>query len=86
MSEYLTIQRMFKANKFEIPSYQRAYSWETPQLKQFVADLLEAREKYYMGHFLFENSGDTLLVIDGQQRITTCMYCSLGLLTIDDTI
>ena len=77
---------MFKANKFEIPSYQRAYSWETPQLKQFVADLLEAREKYYMGHFLFENSGDTLLVIDGQQRITTCMYCSLGLLTIDDTI
>lgn len=73
MSEYLTIQRMFKANKFEIPSYQRAYSWETPQLKQFVADLLEAREKYYMGHFLFESSGDTLLVIDGQQRITTCM-------------
>lgn len=36
MSEYLTIQKMFKANKFEIPSYQRAYSWETPQLKDFA--------------------------------------------------
>lgn len=73
MSEQLSIQTLFRAYKFEIPSYQRAYSWEAPQLKQFVVDLQEASKRYYMGHFLFEGRDDTLLVIDGQQRITTCM-------------
>lgn len=34
---------------------------------------MECDENYYLGHFLFEQSGDTLYVIDGQQRLTTCI-------------
>lgn len=58
----------------EVPSYQRAYSWEKEQIRQFIDDLTEVQGDYYLGHFLFERNGETnLFVIDGQQRITTCI-------------
>lgn len=73
-----TISKLFdsKNRKFEIPSYQRAYSWEEKQVNQFLEDLENAESQYYLGHFLFEtkdNEENTLLVIDGQQRLTTCI-------------
>ena len=73
-----TISKLFdsKNRKFEIPSYQRAYSWEEKQVNQFLEDLRNAESQYYLGHFLFEckdKEENTLLVIDGQQRLTTCI-------------
>jgi len=61
---------------FEIPAYQRAYSWGETQIKQFIEDLDNCVDSYYLGHFLFEaeNIGkEKLFVIDGQQRLTTCV-------------
>ena len=59
--------------RYVIPSYQRAYSWDKQQCEQFIEDLRDVTEKYYLGHFLFEKSdkGDILYLIDGQQRLTT---------------
>ena len=56
-----------------VPSYQRAYSWEEQQRKQFVEDLRDVTDKYYLGHFLFEKSDNEskMYIIDGQQRLTT---------------
>ena len=73
--ESLTIQKLFAANRqFEIPAYQRSYSWGKTQIEQFIDDLRNASSQYYLGHFLFEVSSDnTLLIIDGQQRLTTCV-------------
>lgn len=71
-----TISALFdsKNRRFEIPSYQRAYSWEKKQVNQFIEDLKTADDHYYLGHFLFESREDnTRLVIDGQQRLTTCI-------------
>jgi uncharacterized protein with ParB-like and HNH nuclease domain len=73
-----TISKLFdsKNRKFEIPSYQRAYSWEEKQINQFIEDLSNAENQYYLGHFLFEvkeSEENTLFVIDGQQRLTTCI-------------
>ena len=74
MSENYVVENLIGGNDFfEIPEYQRAYSWEMPQWEQFIDDLKNVKEKYYLGHFLFEEGTDRLLVIDGQQRITTCM-------------
>ena len=71
-------------NKIVVPSYQRAYSWETPaektdrntQTDVFLSDLEEysksnSRSPYYFGHFLFEERNERFQVIDGQQRLTT---------------
>jgi hypothetical protein len=71
-----TINKLFdsKNRKFEIPSYQRAYSWEDKQINQFIEDLKNSGNQYYLGHYLFEkNEENTLYVIDGQQRLTTCV-------------
>lgn len=60
---------------FEIPQYQRAYSWGKAQWEQFLIDLNDAGTSYYLGHYLFENDGTNSkrLIIDGQQRLTTCV-------------
>lgn len=69
-----TINKLFdsKNRRFEIPSYQRAYSWEDKEINQFIEDLKNAESQYYLGHFLFEiKEHNILYVIDGQQRLTT---------------
>lgn len=68
-----SIQQLFKSSDFiRIPAYQRAYSWGTKQCTQFLDDLLEQKgKKYYLGQLLFEKDGNTLFIIDGQQRLTT---------------
>lgn len=71
-----TINKLFdsKNRKFIIPSYQRAYSWEEKQISQFIEDIKSSKNQYYLGHFLFEAEGDNIrYVIDGQQRLTTCV-------------
>ena len=74
MSENYVVENLIGGNNFfEIPEYQRAYSWEESQWAQCIDDLKNVQEKYYLGHFLFEEGADRLLVIDGQQRLTTCM-------------
>lgn len=67
------IQQLFtNSENIRIPAYQRAYSWEAKQCYQFLEDLLEQKgKKYYLGQILFERDGNTLFIIDGQQRLTT---------------
>lgn len=67
------IKGLFGNNlKIRIPAYQRAYTWEKTQWKQFLEDLIEQKGKtYYLGQLLFEEDGNTLFIIDGQQRLTT---------------
>jgi len=68
-----SIQQLFDGADFiRIPAYQRAYSWEAKHCSQFLEDLLEQNgKKYYLGQLLFEKEGNTLFIIDGQQRLTT---------------
>lgn len=84
MEASTTIREMMAGNKIVVPSYQRAYSWDTPvektdrntQTDVFLSDLEEyrksnAKSPYYFGHFLFEERNQEFNVIDGQQRLTT---------------
>ena len=80
-----TIKKVLAGNKIFVPTYQRAYSWETEfdkskppkQVNVFLSDLedynkSQTNSKYYFGHFLFEEKSDSKFgVIDGQQRLTT---------------
>ncbi len=87
MEASTTIEDMVSKNKIYVPSYQRAYSWDTEfdkskapkQVNVFLSDLDEynrsnSASKYYFGHFLFEQKeAKKFGVIDGQQRLTTIM-------------
>ncbi|UOR91292.1 DUF262 and DUF1524 domain-containing protein [Helicobacter pylori] len=64
-----------------IPIYQRVYSWEKEQCKQLWDDIIkiggnDKMDRYFIGSILyvldgFTHSGNALLIIDGQQRLTT---------------
>lgn len=75
---------IIKAPKqFVIPIYQRTYSWQISQCQKLFEDILRiSRDESVPGHFIgsivyFQESIHTqaevpqLLVIDGQQRLTT---------------
>lgn len=76
-----TFKSLFESedSAYQIPSYQRAYSWrKEDQLRQFLVDLEEqpVGKDYYLGHFLLERYHATkphFNVIDGQQRLTTAV-------------
>ncbi|GAA9551844.1 DUF262 and DUF1524 domain-containing protein [Helicobacter pylori] len=68
-------------NQLVIPIYQRVYSWEKEQCKQLWDDIIKIGGNDKMdGHFIgsilyvldgFTHSDNALLIIDGQQRLTT---------------
>jgi hypothetical protein len=84
MEASTTIRKMLAGNQLIVPTYQRAYSWDTSKENGvqklhtgvFLDDLNEynksnAKASYYFGHFLFEEKNGVYYVIDGQQRLTT---------------
>lgn len=67
--------------QFVIPIYQRVYSWEKEQYKQLWDDIIKTGgndqiEGHFIGSILYvldgiTHSDNALLIIDGQQRLTT---------------
>ncbi|MFJ3250058.1 DUF262 domain-containing protein [Streptomyces sp. NPDC086782] len=87
-----------RAQQFQVPLYQRTYSWTEKQLGQLWSDILEQAELLESGekastHFLGsvvlapspqnEATFPRWLVVDGQQRLTTL---SLALAAVRDHI
>lgn len=72
-----------KSPQFVIPIYQRNYSWTETQCRQLWADLIRAGRDdkvnaHFIGSIVYVERGlstvtteEALLVIDGQQRLTT---------------
>ncbi|GAA8995720.1 hypothetical protein BTM275_08600 [Helicobacter pylori] len=69
-------------NQFVIPIYQRLYSWEKEQCKELWDDIIkiggdDKMDGHFIGSILYvikdktTYSNNTLLIIDGQQRLTT---------------
>ncbi|GAA7795252.1 DUF262 and DUF1524 domain-containing protein [Helicobacter pylori] len=68
-------------NQLVIPIYQRVYSWEKEQCKELWDDIIkiggdDKMDGHFIGSILYVlygimHSGNTLLIIDGQQRLTT---------------
>ncbi|GAA9231745.1 DUF262 and DUF1524 domain-containing protein [Helicobacter pylori] len=69
-------------NQFVIPIYQRLYSWKKEQCKQLWDDIIkiggdDKMDGHFIGSIVFVHDGiystghNELLIIDGQQRLTT---------------
>ena len=78
---------------FEIPLYQRPYSWSKEQVDELLDDLLDAMNRdsespYFLGSIvLIKNEDDSKsAVVDGQQRLTTLsmLFCVLRELAVDE--
>lgn len=86
-----TLLRFFEENQnnqFVIPIYQRLYSWEKEQCKQLWDDIIkiggnDEMNGHFIGSILYVRDGIThsspLLIIDGQQRLTTITLLLIAL-------
>ncbi|MGL2755076.1 GmrSD restriction endonuclease domain-containing protein [Helicobacter pylori] len=75
-------------NQFVIPIYQRVYSWKKEQCKQLWDDIIkiggnDKMNRHFIGFILYVRNGNThsspLLIIDGQQRLTTITLLFIAL-------
>lgn len=81
VSELFPIEE--SADAFNIPEYQRRYSWREEQIEQLFNDIMEEDPGYYIGNLLVTHSNpgndNVFDVIDGQQRLTTISLLLLAL-------
>ncbi|GAA7237230.1 DUF262 and DUF1524 domain-containing protein [Helicobacter pylori] len=77
-----------QTNQFVIPIYQRLYSWKKEQCEQLWDDIIkiggnDKMNGYFIGSILYVRVDDThsspLLIIDGQQRLTTITLLFIAL-------
>ena len=78
--------------QFTIPIYQRTYSWKIKQCQQLFDDILRVgndatKRSHFIGSIVYFKPGNSpitsvpeLLVIDGQQRLTTVSLMLLALI------
>lgn len=86
-----TLLRFFEENQnnqFVIPIYQRLYSWKKEQCEQLWDDIIkiggnDKMNGHFIGSILYVRDGNThsspLLIIDGQQRLTTITLLFIAL-------
>ncbi|MBQ0925944.1 DUF262 domain-containing protein [Saccharopolyspora endophytica] len=76
-SETRTIQKCFQYCLYDVPNFQREYSWTSDQLADFWNDVVLAQGDFFFGSTVTwiserrELFNDTYSIIDGQQRLTT---------------
>ena len=56
---------------YQIPPYQREYSWGKDNWERLFDDILENEYGYFLGSIICINNNENSDVIDGQQRLTT---------------
>ncbi len=60
---------------YEVPFFQREYSWKKDEWTDFLEDALKSKEnnsKHFFGFMTFrKESEDKIFIIEGQQRLTT---------------
>lgn len=85
--EVKNFSQLLGQRKFRVPNYQRGYSWEEAQWKDFFDDIDEVikfnRSDHYCGTLILRDTGqveshgveqwEVFEVIDGQQRLITAM-------------
>lgn len=71
--------------RYNVPKYQRDYSWDKEQWSDLwydVLQMIEDQDSHYMGYLVLQTSDDkNYQIIDGQQRLTT--LCILILAVVD---
>jgi len=82
----IKIKDFFNGRFFEIPKYQRGYSWDLQNIRELFEDILESIESkanHYIGTIVLSKDGDDedkYFIVDGQQRVTTVTMIILVLI------
>uniref|UniRef100_UPI000834E98E DUF262 domain-containing protein n=1 Tax=Oceanivirga salmonicida TaxID=1769291 RepID=UPI000834E98E len=95
MPSIWSVEKLFN-RVFEIPVYQRPYSWDKEEVETLINDIIDSyiednKQTYYVGNILIKDKREKINgefikyeIIDGQQRITTLNLILLALYTLID--
>ena len=94
-----TLASLYQDGFFDIPSYQRSYSWEETQLADLIDDLryLPEESNHFFGNIILDKKDnqyqtdrgrrfDVYDVVDGQQRLTTALILLHVATQLDDVV
>jgi uncharacterized protein with ParB-like and HNH nuclease domain len=78
-------QIMGNGMRYEIPKFQRDYTWETEQWDDLWQDIqlliIQEETEHYLGYLVLQTiDNKNYQIIDGQQRLTTMSIIILGVL------
>ncbi|MEM7054581.1 MAG: DUF262 domain-containing protein, partial [Pseudomonadota bacterium] len=80
-ADAISVGALFSNTTFEIPQYQREYSWQDEEVADFWQDLCSSLEvdSYFLGLVILTNEEQRNHVVDGQQRIVTLTLLATSL-------
>jgi hypothetical protein len=94
-----TISSLYQDGFLDVPSYQRSYSWEEPQLADLIDDLryLPEETDHFLGNIILRKKDgqyqtdrgrrfDVYEIVDGQQRLTTALLLLYVATGLDDVV
>jgi hypothetical protein len=94
-ARHWTIRQLFSGRRYLLDHYQREYAWEDTHVGELIVDLttrfmqswkpehekqeVATYEPYFLGPIVTCPSRDSIVLIDGQQRLTTLMLLLMWL-------
>ncbi len=84
MTQFISFNKVIgNGNSFQIPIYQRDYSWTREEWEDLWNDIedVPTDKTHYLGYLVWQpikGKLDSYLIIDGQQRITTLSLLALA--------
>lgn len=77
----LTAGSLFASSVFEVPPFQREYSWTSDEIREFFTDIQSALEQnsYFLGLVIITEEENRRQIVDGQQRIVTLSLLAAAL-------
>ena len=67
------ISEILGSGYYQIPRFQRPYSWEPEHIEEFWSDIVvDSETDYFIGSMgVFSDKDGLISIVDGQQRLTT---------------
>lgn len=67
-----SVKELLTGHFFKIPRFQRPYAWVAENVEEFWTDAISDNDlNYFIGSMVLFKNGDSLGIVDGQQRLTT---------------
>ena len=76
-----TAGSIIAGSEFEVPPYQREYSWQQDEVREFFEDLQRSLDDdtYFLGLIILTDEDGKKKIVDGQQRIVTLTLLAAAL-------
>lgn len=76
-----TAGSIIAGSEFEVPPYQREYSWQQDEVREFFEDLQRSLndDTYFLGLIILTDEDRKKKIVDGQQRIVTLTLLAAAL-------